>query len=433
MGNSLKEASKSPADMKVPLWLKIATIISYAVALIFLLWATVESSNQYANAKQFETMGWGEYGRIIVINRVNALWHAALMAVVISVLCTLLVRRLINERFLKYIVAYGIPILVVVDVYLLSKHYIKMMPKDSLKENEVITLLRTAMPHKRVALVTQSDFYNFWLTYLFPYYNIKCFNVPQMPRMPTDYKRFLQTISSNPVRLWQLSAVEFVLGPAEIWQYFQSQPVMSNAFELVYAYNVAPSGMTVNVLPSSHEMPGRHAVFKMRLPSPRYALLSRWEKVSDDYALRLLGDTNFVLFSKALLANDATSEYVPECNIRGDGASITGAIDVVFYKAGYVKLKVNSDVPTILRFAEKYDPNWKVTVGDVEKKLLRVDYIFQGVYLEPGINKVVFSYQPRVRLLIVFQILSFVFIAIAISSLMRSWIRQKNKEATLQS
>ena len=59
-----------------------------------------------------------------------------------------------------------------------------------------------------------------------------------------------------------------------------------------------------------------------------------------------------------------------------------------------MKLKVSTEQAAILRFAERYDPDWKATVDGKPAKVLRVDYLCQGVVVQPGLHEVVLRYAP---------------------------------------
>jgi len=59
-----------------------------------------------------------------------------------------------------------------------------------------------------------------------------------------------------------------------------------------------------------------------------------------------------------------------------------------------VKVTTQANVPAILVLSDTYYPGWKVFVDGREEKLLRVDYAFKGVALQPGAHDVGFSFQP---------------------------------------
>ena len=62
---------------------------------------------------------------------------------------------------------------------------------------------------------------------------------------------------------------------------------------------------------------------------------------------------------------------------------------------GRYEFKVESHGPTVVRVAEKYDPNWKAWVNGKRRPILRADYMFQGIALEEArIHEVEMRYAP---------------------------------------
>ena len=340
--------------------------------------------------QRFVSDGWGQLAHTIVRNRSRALIHGGLMvflaAAGISILslwktCPFAVRRAVPWILVG---------LVLIDVFYLSRYYVKTMPDSALAENHVTRLLKSGVPEKRAALASQDGFYNFWLTYLFPYHGISTVNITQMPRMPEDYKQFLGALRMNPFRLWQLSAVGYVLGPSGLWGQISNDPVLKDAFDIVFAYNVVSSSGVITVLPASQSQPGQHCVLRLKKASPRFVLLGQWQIVEDPEALRLLASNDFPLFEGALISTDSAGGLP---NPMGQG--IIGSVQLVDYHPGFIKLKASTHLPALLRVSEKYDKDWNVTVNGQTAPLRRVDYLFQGVFVEPGVNEVIFSYAPE--------------------------------------
>ncbi len=103
-------------------------------------------------------------------------------------------------------------------------------------------------------------------------------NVTQMPRMPVEYKRYMEAVGGHALRYWQLSAVGYILAPAQVWGQIQNDPAMKDAFDIVYAYNVAPAEMGVTVIPATPKAPGQHVILRLKKPGPRFALIAGWQK-----------------------------------------------------------------------------------------------------------------------------------------------------------
>ncbi len=68
-----------------------------------------------------------------------------------------------------------------------------------------------------------------------------------------------------------------------------------------------------------------------------------------------------------------------------------------------VSIEVNAPAPGIVWISDCFYPGWKATVNGIEKKLLRVNYTFRGVYVEKGQHKIQMLFKPdslRVGLLL---------------------------------
>ena len=379
---------------QIPRWTKWFIGVLFVIALVLALRALALMVDVNSLVYRLGATGWGKLAEVIIQNKITALWHAALMTVCAGVFIWLYCGRKLRNQYLRNIIPWLLVVIVAADAYVLSRHYVKAMPLKAFQENDVIRVLKSDQNQHRVALVAQDGFYNNWLTYLFPYHGIKTINVTQMPRMPADYKRFFAAVR-DPLRLWQLSAVGFVLAPAQVWGQFQGDPAMKNAFELVFAYNVKPllwhgkpAAASVEVVPASVQQPGQHVIMRLLRSAPRFTLIGAWEKVDDTETLRRLGSADYRLFEKVLIA--------PEFSLKQQSSSGSsgGQIQVLNYRPGRIKLRASSTSPVILRVADKYDPDWRVRIDGKEGDVLRVDFIFMGVYLEPGMHEVILEYAP---------------------------------------
>mgnify|MGYP007030119350 CR=1 FL=1 len=363
-----------------------------AVGAALALWAMAAGARQDADAARFAAQGWGPYGAVIVANRVAALWHAALMTLAAG---AALWRMLATPRRREALaIAWVLTLIVAGDALYLSRHYVKTMPLAALDENEVLRLLKRDMPERRVALLSQDGFYNWWLTYLFPYHDIKTVNVTQMPRMPVDYERYLKAVGRNIVRHWQLGAVGYVLAPAQVWTQMRRDPAWGPAFEEVLAYNVVPADPRrieagFRVLPSTPAQPGQHVVLRLKLPAPRFALIAGWREAADEEALRSLAAPDWPLFEELLVAPESAAGLPP---LEGRGPR--GTVTLAAYRPGRMRLKTQSDAPALLRVSEKYDADWRAAVDGKPEPVRRVDFLFQGIYVPAGSHEVLLEYAP---------------------------------------
>jgi hypothetical protein len=357
----------------------------------FAIWAGGLSSSREADTARFVAQGWGQYAEVIVSNKIGALWHAALLTFCVAGFLWLFLLSNRQKTIVRTLAQWGLVLLVAGDAWLLSRHYVKTMPLSSLDENPVISLLKKDMPEHRVALVSQDGFYNWWLTYAFPYHGIQAVNTTQMPRMPDDYKNFLGAVGRNPIRYWQLASVGYVLAPAEVWGQLQKEPRLKDLFDLVWSYNVAPAEAGVEVIPAltTGTPPARHVVLRFKAPAPRYALIAGWEGCDDQETLKRLAAPEYRLSERVLLPPETAATLPPL-----HGAGMVGKVESLMCRPGFFHLKTTCEQPSILRLAEKHDPNWKAMVDGKPATLLRADYIFQALYLPPGVHEVVLKYAP---------------------------------------
>ena len=393
--------------------------IVFGAALILALRALAMTADVNALIYNIGAAGWGKLAEVIVRNKINALWHAAFMAACAGVFVLLMFSRAFKNSAARVFLPWLLVAMVAGDAFYLSRHYVKAMPLKAFDENDVIRVLKSDQEYRRVALVSQEGFYNSWLTYLFPYHGIKAINVTQMPRMPTDYKQFFNAVGMNPLRLWQLSAVGFVLAPAQLWGQFQKDPVFKEAFELMFAYNVRPAvwegkpmPTAVEVVPATAAQPGQHIVMRLLKPAPRFALIGAWEVADDAVTLQRLAAPDYVPFERVLVAPGQSLEK------PGAAANPGGQVQVLEYRPGRIKLKTSSVAPAVLRAADKYDPDWRALVDGRKSEVLRVDFIFMGVYLEPGVHEVLLEYAPA-RWPLLVQALGFLIFAGALLALLR--------------
>jgi hypothetical protein len=166
--------------------------------------------------------------------------------------------------------------------------------------------------------------------------------------------------------MWRLCSVKYLLGPTS----FEKQLPTGAALK-VFAYDLA--GTRDNEFQVIPNPKGAHAVFELLGTAPRYALIAGYTQLSDYQALARIADSR-----QSLLG----------------GQGMTGTVEVVNAIPGKVTLKTSAEIPTMLRVAERWDPDWKAKVDNKEAEVERIDYLCQGVKLLPGEHTVSLVYAP---------------------------------------
>jgi hypothetical protein len=95
---------------------------------------------------------------------------------------------------------------------------------------------------------------------------------------------------------------------------------------------------------------------------------------------------------------DPLAEALVDDEVSWNPAPPDGRIprEVVFGPVGddAVVLHVSTPAPAVLVLTDLFWPGWRVTVDGDERPVRRVDYLFRGVAIEPGVHVVRFWYDP---------------------------------------
>lgn len=368
-------------------WLVGAAVLGLAALGLFL--------GQAAASARLAEEGWGPAGAVVARNRAIAALHGAALAGLAGLL---LWRRRSGEPLISPRVCIVlVPAVMAADALWLSRHYVGRLPPSLVADNEVTRVLRNELGPDRVALAAEGGFYGAWLTFLFPYHDIRVLNFTQMPRMPEDVRSFLERVALNPLRYWQLSGVRFVLAPPGAWTQWRRNAEARDLFALRLAFAPMPAdeGEGLTVAPADPDVPNAHTLLRLLAPSARFALVTRWRTAEDAAALAALGDPDWTPLREALLASGSPH---PEGAFDPDPGN---AVEVVALRPGLTKLRVVTATPALVRIADRYDPNWRATLDGAPTPVARVDYLFQGVFVEPGEHRLRLEFRPSPVSLIV--------------------------------
>jgi hypothetical protein len=94
-----------------------------------------------------------------------------------------------------------------------------------------------------------------------------------------------------------------------------------------------------------------------------------------------------------------------------------GQVEVLVSEPNRLAYKVETQDECYLVVSEVYYPGWRVFVDDTEQELLRADYAFRAIKLDPGTHTVRMTYTPiyfRIGLLL--SIAGFGLLAVLIAS-----------------
>jgi hypothetical protein len=249
-----------------------------------------------------------------------------------------------------------------------------------------------------------------WTQHLFPYYNIQCLDVIQMPRIPVDLKAYFEAFRPHSqaeaaliARHWQLTNTRYLLGPAGFLDVLNQQlDPAQNRFRIAQRFSIAlKPGVTefhqrLEELTAYPNNSGDYALLEFTGALPRAKLYANWQVNTNDQAvLKTLGDLAFDP-AKTVLVD------TPQKNLPAPGTNENpGTVEFKSYHPMHLVFTAQAAAPAVLLLNDKYDPNWQVTVDGQPAELLRCNFLMRGVYVPAGPHTVEFRFTLKNRLLYV--------------------------------
>lgn len=156
-------------------------------------------------------------------------------------------------------------------------------------------------------------------------------------------------------------------------------------------YIVAPTEIDA---PYLQKIAGRQGLHIYRNPGalPYFYLAPQYEIIPDEnQILQKLTDPNTNPMQTALI--EENPGITPDTN-----ASETGSVKRLEYNEhqGYLKLSTTAPGPRILVISQNHHPNWTATVNGEPKPLIRANYLWTAVVLEPGEHIVELTYRDPI-------------------------------------
>lgn len=155
-------------------------------------------------------------------------------------------------------------------------------------------------------------------------------------------------------------------------------------------YIVAPTELDA---PYLQKIAGRQGLHIYRNPGalPWFYLAPQHEIIPDEnQILQKLTDLNTHPTQTALLEENP--------GITPDTTSETGSVERLEYNEhlGYLKLSTTAPGPRILVISQNHHPNWTATVNGEPRPLIRANYLWTAVALEPGEHIVELTYRDPI-------------------------------------
>jgi hypothetical protein len=328
----------------------------------------------------------GEARENLTANMVRALVHFAVMAGLLAVAGYLFWKgRIVHKNsWVAILVLTGA---VTADAVYLSSRYFTAYDISSLRKgNAAINYLKQQQGNDRLFLM-DNRLYNGWRSLEVPYHDLNTFGIWQMPRMPADYRTFLETAGSNQLRMWQLASVKYLVAPASLVQQLLRNEEMREQLGPELLFRFVRQGDSVGVVQIQQlQYAQDQAIVRLRDTLPRFALMKTWRKVPVAEQCPMLFAEEFNPLETVLVDDAADLEEAGHSG--GDGRvtyAETTAKDAV--------VKTESDTPSVLLFTQRHQPGWRVYIDGQAAELLKCNFLCMGVYVPAGAHEVRFVYK----------------------------------------
>lgn len=370
-------------EHKHPLFLKICG----SVSLLFLLSALVVQLGFNGWVESFAQRGWGASSGLIAARMRDAFMHAGLLGGGFSLVCYLTQKRaFFRQGFLFLVLA-----MLVGDVWFLSRQYYSFESVRAFESPDaVLDFLEGEVGDERLYLIDSSGMHNYWLGLAFKMRGIAHFNIFQMPRMPSDYEAWLGMIQ-NPLRLMELSSVQYVSLPLQVWKQVESQQELQSMFSLIFYYGFRQLQPGVVVSVQCQQRESSHVLAQFTGSLPRLAVLHDWRVLVDEAVGGQLKLPAFKVKSEVLVAASSAEDMPVDGFSEGGWREVSDILIDRSEAAGRVLL----EKPGVVLFSQRYQPNWRVFVDGLECPLLRCNFLMMGVWVDAGSHEVSFVYEEE--------------------------------------
>lgn len=172
--------------------------------------------------------------------------------------------------------------------------------------------------------------------------------------------------------------IEFVINTGE---FLETEPISIRAFTLDEAKISIENLQVIEMIDENYR-------YEIAYEDEKYIVF----KIPDKY-----------LSGKLSLDNDL--------NILNEDTEIEHSIEILEYRAGYLRANVISKETTNLIFNESYNKGWQVKIDGESADIKPVNGLIQGVSIQKGTHEVVFKYSPQhLRLNIYIYLISLIYI-----------------------
>jgi membrane protein YfhO len=287
--------------------------------------------------------------------------------------------------------------LLIVEMWFVASHYISFFNYHQMLAPNPI-LARVIEDQKkdvfRLKMIVTDSLLNSFFFFQIPHYDIQSFDIPAISRMPADYERYFNEMATDPLLMWELGNVRYLLAQTPVADQLARQ-ADAGRLEWVADYAISPAGAGYVGGEVPQGAPGSaYRLLRLKKSMPRTLVVSE-VRVAQNV------DELFSLMKSGKVDLHRTLLVLASSGVGASGKPAAKA-DAKIREYGDTRIivDVESDQPAFLLLNDRYDPGWSATVNGKPARIFRANFIVRGVELPAGRSEVVFTYSQDRGLLI---------------------------------
>lgn len=368
-----------------------------AIALVLLL---KDMGRQAEFAAGLTSQGFGDIGQQAWDHAVATSTKVLFLALAVGGVCWFASLRPAKPVIPAAVLAGTLAVLAGLDLLHANSFYVQRHAyKAMLAPNPLTTFLDAHKGEGRLKLLPAQNplLNNLRLTILFAK-GYDLFDPVSVSRMPSDYAAFFAAFDKNPIRMWELAGIRYFLTlPGAIDQLnLMDRPGKRFVERLALGIGIADGQYIPSESTRPDQRPLRVVEFTGALP--KYRLVSMPSAIPEtaagnQEALDLLTAPELDVTRESIVHGIALPDLQP--------TGSNGTIRIETETPRNARLVITCDSPRLLVRAVKFHKDWNAIIDGKPAPLLRVNYCFQGLWIESGTHTVAFEYLPSKTLLLV--------------------------------
>jgi hypothetical protein len=321
-------------------------------------------------------LGFGRYTSVMFRTMSGALLHGGLLSVVAA--CVFGLARFLKRERTASLWAIGlVSVALLLDLTIVARKYVRVRDLTfRYATNPIAENILAAGPCRVSYRIPPLDPYGDFRG-SFSHYGVDFLEPGPRKKLSADTRELYSTLSTNVVRLWQLTNTRFIVGESKALESLVKHPY----FSVVDTFHVERS-MARSCGPIGR---GTYSLVEFKAALPKALFYPDWDGMNAAAAWERLGSSGWNPAERLLV------EGLNDLSPSGRGPS--GAY-IEVYRRTYVRVNVDAETDGVLLLNDAYHKDWEVTVDGGPARVLRCNAVMRGVTVPMGQHEVVFRYRP---------------------------------------